>query len=96
MTASICRRSTSVQHQFNAYENNLLVRVKKRQPEPARNAVMSEVQSIDPDQPVADISTMKRNIGESLATRRLTMTLLGSFAALALVLASVGLYGVMA
>jgi putative ABC transport system permease protein len=54
------------------------------------------VQRIDPDQPVASISTMERNISESLATRRLTMTLLGSFALLALVLASVGLYGVMA
>ncbi len=39
---------------------------------------------------------MEKNIGQSLATRRLTMTLLGSFAVLALVLASVGLYGVMA
>ena len=39
---------------------------------------------------------MEKNIGESLATRRLTMALLGAFAVLALVLASVGLYGVMA
>ena len=69
---------------------------KRRPAARSRPAVVREVQNIDPDQPVADISTMKNNISESLATRRLTMTLLGSFAALALVLASVGLYGVMA
>lgn len=39
---------------------------------------------------------MEKNIGSSLAPRRLTMVLLASFAGLALVLASVGLYGVMA
>ncbi len=82
--------------QFAQNENNLLVRVKSGDPSQLTKAVVREVQSLDPDQPVADISTMKRNISESLATRRLTMTLLGSFAALALVLASVGLYGVMA
>ena len=82
--------------QLHAYENNLLVRVKSGDPMPLAPAVVREVQSIDPDQPVAYISTMEKNISESLATRRLTMTLLGSFAALALVLASVGLYGVMA
>ncbi len=82
--------------QFARYENNLLVRVKGGDPASLAPAVVREVQNVDPDQPVANISTMQKNIAESLATRRLTMALLGAFAALALVLASVGLYGVMA
>ncbi len=82
--------------QFARFENTLLVRVKSGEPANLAPAILREVQMIDPDQPIADISTMAKNIGESLATRRLTMILLGSFAALALVLASVGLYGVMA
>jgi ABC-type antimicrobial peptide transport system permease subunit len=59
-------------------------------------AVRREVQAIDPEQPIAQVTTMEENISNSLAARRLTMTLLGAFAGLALVLASVGLYGVMA
>ena len=82
--------------QLAARENNLLVRVASGDPLALAGAVAREVRTIDPDQPVASISTMEKNIAESLATRRLTMTLLGSFAALALTLASVGLYGVMA
>ncbi len=82
--------------QMARYENTLLVRVATADPLALAPAVVRAVQSIDPDQPVAAISTMEKNIGQSLATRRLTMTLLGSFAVLALVLASVGLYGVMA
>lgn len=82
--------------QFAEQDNSLLVRVKSGDPRALAPAVVREVQNIDPEQPVAEISTMENNISESLATRRLTMTLLGSFAALALVLASVGLYGVMA
>jgi len=82
--------------QFAEQGNSLLVRVKSGDPRALAPAVVREVQNIDPEQPVAEISTMENNISESLATRRLTMTLLGSFAALALVLASVGLYGVMA
>jgi putative ABC transport system permease protein len=59
-------------------------------------AVKREVESLDPDQPIGRIMTMEEAIASSLATRRLTMVLLGAFALLALVLASVGLYGVMA
>jgi putative ABC transport system permease protein len=59
-------------------------------------AVKREVESLDSDQPIGRIMTMEEAIASSLATRRLTMVLLGAFALLALVLASVGLYGVMA
>jgi putative ABC transport system permease protein len=54
------------------------------------------VHALDADQPIGQITTMDEAIASSLATRRLTMVLLGAFAFLALVLASVGLYGVMA
>ncbi len=77
-------------------ENTLLVRTTVPDPLTLAPAVVRAIQSIDPDQPVAAIATMEKNISESLATPRLTMTLLGAFAALALLLASVGLYGVMA
>src|SRR4029078_3990624 len=77
-------------------ENTLLVRVARGDPLALVNVIKHEVQTLDPDQPVASISTMEGNIAGSLAARRLIMTLLGAFAGLALVLASVGLYGVMA
>jgi predicted permease len=82
--------------QFAEPGNNLLVRVNRGDPRALAPAVVREVQNIDPEQPAAEISTMEANISDSLATRRLTMSLLGALAALALVLASVGLYGVMA
>lgn len=82
--------------QFARHENSLLVRVAGGNPLKLASMVVREVQSLDPDQPVASISTMRKDIAESLASRRLTMSLLGAFAALALLLASVGLYGVMA
>jgi putative ABC transport system permease protein len=82
--------------QFPQDQNTLLVKVSSGDPLVLANAIKKEVQALDPDQPVGSVSTMEKNIGASLVTRRLTMTLLGAFAALALVLASVGLYGVMA
>ncbi|MEO7725504.1 MAG: ABC transporter permease [Chthoniobacterales bacterium] len=52
------------------------------------------VASIDPTQPVFDVRPMMDRIGETWATPRLLTFLLGIFAGLALVLATVGLYGV--
>ena len=77
-------------------ENQLHVRTGLRDIAPIVAAVKREVESLDPDQPIGRITTMDKAIASSLATRRLVMVLLGAFAVLALVLASVGLYGVMA
>jgi putative ABC transport system permease protein len=59
-------------------------------------AVRSQVLAIDPDQPVAQIKTMEQYIADSTAHSRMSMILLAVFAALAVVLAGLGLYGVMA
>jgi putative ABC transport system permease protein len=59
------------------------------------NAVQKQVAALDPDQPVYRIRTMHELMAESVARRRLSMFLLAIFAGVALLLAAVGIYGVM-
>jgi putative ABC transport system permease protein len=58
-------------------------------------AVERMVRSLDKDQPVADVRTMNQWVAKSLAQARFGSTLMALFAGLALLLAAIGIYGVM-
>lgn len=79
---------------FLAARTNLIIRT-TADPLTLISAVRREVQALDPNQPVYNVSTMEQTLDQSLVTQRLSMTLLTVLAALALILASVGIYGVM-
>jgi putative ABC transport system permease protein len=59
------------------------------------SAVTAVVHDVDPDQPVSNIRTMEQVLGEEVQLRRTGTTLLGVFAGLAMLLASLGIYGVL-
>jgi putative ABC transport system permease protein len=64
-------------------------------PESVVAAIRHEVQAIDPDQPLAQVRTLEALMDESLDQRRFNLLLLGLAALLALLLAVIGIYGVM-
>ncbi|HWB41159.1 MAG TPA: ABC transporter permease [Gemmatimonadales bacterium] len=59
------------------------------------NLVRRAVHSVDPDQPISAVSNMDEMMSRSVGQRRLSMMLLSLFSGIALVLASIGIYGVM-
>lgn len=65
-------------------------------PEMVTRSLAAAVSSVDPDIPLAGVKTMEQILSETLSLDRFGLVLYGSFAALALLLAAVGIYGVMA
>jgi predicted permease len=59
-------------------------------------AVRQIIREVDPDQPVSNVATMAEVLGTEAAQRRMGMIMLAGFAALALLLASLGIYGILA
>jgi putative ABC transport system permease protein len=68
----------------------------KIEPSSMVSAVRNEVQAIDKDQPISSMKTMNEMRSESLAPLRFNTIILSVFAGLGLILAGVGIYGVMA
>ena len=76
-------------------ESSMILAVRSGQdPRTLASAIRREIQSLDADQPIANVRTLETVTADSIAPRRMSMVLLGAFAGIALLLASVGIYGV--
>jgi predicted permease len=82
--------------QFPTRAMNVVVRAATSDPAALTPAVTSQIRGLDPDLPIYHVRTMAERVNESLARRRFSMLLLTLFAILALGLAAIGTYGVIA
>jgi putative ABC transport system permease protein len=80
--------------QFPTSFNSIVVRT-QNEPTALIGAIRREIQAVDKDQAVFNVTTLEELIGDSILIRKFFMLLLLAFAALALTLAAVGIYGVM-
>lgn len=98
--ADIAAANTEEAYYFNFADspssNALLTLRSKTAPTALIEPLRAVIRSVDSDLPLFDIKSMDDRIDRSLAGRRVPMQLLGGFALLALILAGIGIYGVLA
>ncbi len=82
--------------QFPSLFNYLVVRTMSADPLSVLAGIKGQVRAVNPEQPVSQIRTMEQVLGESLAQRRFSLTLIAIFAGLSVLLAAIGVAGVMA
>ncbi len=82
-------------HNQNPYRNTILTVRSAQDPRSLTSSIRNEISKIDPDLPVANVRTLEQVTADSIAPRRLSVVLIAVFAVVALVLAWVGIYGVM-
>lgn len=85
-----------LQHPWILIPRQLLIRTKTANPLATLPSVRESIRELDPDQPIADVRTLGAVASDPLALRNFLTYLLGGFALLALVLAAIGVYGVIA
>ena len=80
---------------FQAYSSGMSIHVRTHgEPAAMVSAIRSEVRALDKDLPLTDVKTMEEHLGLALLPSRVAGMLLGAFGGLALLLAVVGIYGV--
>jgi putative ABC transport system permease protein len=82
-----------LQHPF--WHMTLIVRASS-DPASLAGAVRSKVQEVDPNQPIYDVATMEQRFSQAVAPQRFDALVMVIFAGMAVILAAVGVYGVMA
>lgn len=83
------------QTQFVTRAMNVVMRG-SNDPVALAGAVKQQIHALNPDLPLYNVSTMQERFNNSLARRRFTMLVLGTFAAISLGLAVIGIYGLLA